>query len=239
MTVPKISIVLPVSNQAPFIADTVEGYLAALRTLGSSFELVLVENASRDETLAVCGRLGEEHPEVRWLSTGAPGWGRAVRAGLRASQGEILCYANSARTPATDLARVVETSLGEDAVVKARREVRESLKRRVGSAIYNRECRLLLGVPWGDVNGTPKSFPRRFEGLLGLSRDDDLIDAEFLAICAREGYPLRELAIGSTPRHGGRSTTRLRSAWRMYRGVLSLRRALGRATRSRAVALDR
>ena len=58
--------------------------------------------------------------------------------------------------------------------------------------------------------------------LLALSRDDDLIDAEFVAICRREGYPMLEVPVFSSRRHGGKSTTNYGSAWKMYVGAYRL-----------------
>ncbi len=87
-------------------------------------------------------------------------------------------------------------------VIKATRLGRSGL-RKIGSALYNRECRLLHKVPCLDVNGTPKLFPRSFDRLLELTRDDDLIDLEFLMICRREGYPVEEIPIVAGRRHGG------------------------------------
>ena len=49
--------------------------------------------------------------------------------------------------------------------------------------------------PHSDVNGTPKAFPRRSTSCSRLTRDDDLIDLEFLIVCHREGYPVLEVPI--------------------------------------------
>jgi hypothetical protein len=110
-------------------------------------------------------------------------------------------------------------------VVKANRKIREGTRRRLGSLLYNIECRWLFDLANWDVNGTPKVFPRSFEQLLTLRRDDDLIDAEFSAICRREGYPMIEVPVFSTRRHGGKSTTNLGSAVKMYWGAYLLWRA--------------
>ncbi len=105
--------------------------------------------------------------------------------------------------------------------MKATRLGRSGL-RKLGSALYNRECRLLHDIPCLDVNGTPKLFPRRFDRLLALTRDDDLIDLEFLVTCRREGYPVEEVPIVAGPRHGGESTTRLSSARKLYLGAFRM-----------------
>jgi len=77
------------------------------------------------------------------------------------------------------------------------------------------------------VNGTPKVFPRSCERLLHLTRDDDLIDAEFGRICRREGYPMLEVPIFSSRRHGGKSTTTARTVLKLYWGAYQLWRTAG------------
>src|SRR5262249_40242750 len=116
-----------------------------------------------------------------------------------------------------------------DVVVKASRKVRDNWHRRLGSLIYNLECRALFDLAVWDINGTPKVFPRSFGRLLELTRNDDLLDAEFAVRCRSEGYPIVDVPVLSTQRHGGRSTTGYASAFRMYTGALGLRWFLERS----------
>jgi undecaprenyl-phosphate 4-deoxy-4-formamido-L-arabinose transferase len=226
---PTLSIVLPVYNQADHIGAVVAEYRAALAGLAVPFELLLVENGSRDGSAATCAALAARYKEVRALHSSPAGWGRAVRSGLAEARGDLICYTNSARTSGDDLKRVLAQALARpDQVHKADRQQRDGWWRALGSALYNLEARLLFGVTVRDVNGTPKVFPRRFQALLGLRRDDDLIDLEFCVLCRRHGHPIAQVPVQATPRHGGRSTTRLRSALRLYRGALALRGAMAR-----------
>lgn len=221
-----ISIILPVYNQADHIGKIVGEHQAALARLEYPHEMLLVVNACRDGSLAVCRALAEEHPAVRVLESEQGGWGRAVKLGLREARGELLCYSNSARTATEDLTLLLLYAVVyPDVVVKANRKIRESWVRRLGSVIYNLECRALFNLPNWDLNGTPKIFPRKFSRLLELERDDDLIDVEFHVACRDAGYPMVEVPILSTRRHGGRSTTNLRRGLRMYWRVWRLRRA--------------
>ncbi len=232
MSQPAVSIVLPVYNQADHIERIVDEYRRALAAAGIDHELLLVVNGSRDASLAVAERLAERHELVRVFAENRSGWGRAVRRGLREARGAALCYANSARTSARDLTLMLLYARAfPQTVVKANRKVRESLVRRVGSLLYNIECRTLFDLSCWDVNGTPKIFPRTFEALLGLQCDDDLIDAEFVALCRRHDYAMLEVPIFSVRRHGMASTTTYRSALEMYAGAWRLARRM-RARRS-------
>lgn len=228
MSASLVSIILPVHNQADHIGAIVGEYEVALAHLTVPHELILVVNNCRDRSLEVCQELAARNPGIVVVHLQAGGWGRAVRAGLRAARGDLLCYTNSARTTGRDLCLILVYALvGSDVVVKANRKIRDSWRRRLGSLVYNLECRALFDLATWDINGTPKVFPRRFAKLVELSRDDDLIDAEFAMLCRREGYPVVEVPILSTRRHGGVSTTNWRSAVRMYWGAYQLRRSRG------------
>jgi glycosyltransferase involved in cell wall biosynthesis len=186
---------------------------------------VLVPNGCRDASVQRCAGLAERHPQVRVVELDRGGWGRAVRAGLREARGELLCYTNSARTTAPMLALMFSYAAAyPDMVLKANRKIRDNWRRRLGSLIYNLECRALFDLPTWDINGTPKIFPRKFSSLLHLTSDGDLIDAEFAFVCSREQYPILEVPILATQRHGGRSTTSYQSAIRMYWGAYRLAR---------------
>ena len=225
MSVQLASIVLPIYNQADHIESVLKEYVSVLARLDFSYELLPVINGPRrDESLAICEALQARFPVIRTLCIEQGGWGRAVRAGLAGARGDLLCYANSARTTGRDLLLVLlYASIHPDAVVKANRRIRENWPRRLGSLLYNLECRALFDLPYWDINGTPKAFHRHLTRLTKLTRDDDLIDLEFNVICRQEGYPVIETPIFSTTRHSGGSTTDLRAAYRLYRGAFQLR----------------
>jgi hypothetical protein len=217
-----------VYNQADHITTILTEYVQALTPLNIDFELIPVINGPRkDKSFEVCKHLESQFPSIRTLCIDGSGWGRAVRAGLAEARGDLLCYTNSARTSGKDLQLfLLYASLHTDLVIKANRKIRDNWRRRLGSLLYNLECRALFDLPYWDINGTPKVFPRTFQRLLALHSNDDLIDLEFNVVCRRESYPMIELPMFSTRRHSGSSTTGLSSAIRMYSGAFSLKRKM-------------
>ena len=230
MNAPRASIILPVYNQEDHIRAVIEEYAASLGRLGMPYEILPVINGvQRDRSLEICREMEERLPSVRTLAIDGAGWGRAVRHGLQQASGDLLCYTNSARTSSKDLLLLLlYGSIHTDSVIKANRKIREHWRRRMGSLLYNLQCRSLFDLPYWDINGTPKVFHRSLSRLLDLTRDDDLIDLEFNAICRAEGYPVIEVPIFSTSRRSGRSTTNWLSALRMYRGAFQFRREFKR-----------
>jgi glycosyltransferase involved in cell wall biosynthesis len=215
-----VSVVLPVHNQADHIAQVVKEYEDVLERGELSYELVLVENGSSDRSFDVCHGLAEQDSAIRVVRSPRGGWGRAVRLGLESARGDVLCYANSARTSASDLLLLVLYGLANpQAVIKPHRRSRDSWTRRIGSLLYNIEVRLLFDLPTWDINATPKVFHRDLYSLLALRSDDDLIDLEFYIGCKALNRSILEVPIYSWHRFGGASTTTYGSAVRMYLGA--------------------
>ncbi len=222
---PHASLVLPIHNQAEHVTLVVRSFLAELAKLDRPFELVLVPNGCRDASPELCTELAAQHPDsVQVVAHGKGGWGRAVNAGLEAARGDLLGYTNSARTtPATATLMLAYAFAYPNVVLKATRRSREGVGRKLGSVIYNFECRRLFDLATWDVDGTPKLFPRSFQHLLGVDSSNDLFDLELLRACRYAGYPVIEVPVQTTDRFGGRSTTRGRTAARMLWGAYRLR----------------
>jgi glycosyltransferase involved in cell wall biosynthesis len=215
--------VLPVYNEAGYLESVVESYKEALQSLPQAYEIILVPNNCSDNSAEICRSLAVRDPTVRVVESEQGGWGLAVKLGLKEARGDVLCYTNLARTSPEDLLLHLLYAIAHpQVVIKANRKIRDNWRRRVGGLLYNVECRTLFDLSCWDINGTPKVFPRSFDKLLGLTRDDDLIDAEFNLICSREGYPLLEVPVFARGRHGGKSTTTYSSALKMYLGAYKL-----------------
>lgn len=215
------SIVLPVYKQADHIGDVVKEYEATLSDI--FHETILVVNGDGDESLDVCRALEVQYETVRATYCGQTGWGRAVKLGLRVAKGDLLCYTNAARTRSSDLKNFIHAALDNlTMVVKAKRYRRRPLKRKLGTLLYNLECRALFALPTWDVNGTPKIFRRDVYTAINLESDDDLIDLEFNIKWVQLGLPILEIPIESYDRRGGQSTTNYRSALRMCHGAFQM-----------------
>jgi hypothetical protein len=219
-----ISIVLPVAREEHALADALEAYAEVLEELGREWEILLVPEAEGIPS-ATYHRAKSIHASIReWPP--AVGWGAAVRAGLEASVGDVLCYTNWRRTAPAALAEMLALAARNPAVVlRANRRTRDTRVQRIGSLLFNLQCRFMLQVPAWDINGTPKIFPRAFGRLLELTCDDGLLDAEFALVCERSEYPVVEVPVGAELLSGAGSAgpLDLPAALRMYAGVFKLR----------------
>ena len=191
--------------------------------LGSTFdyEILLVVNSSTDGSSDICKKLAEKQPRIRTVVEEKGGWGRAVLLGVSMARGRFICFTNSARTNPAELAPFLTLAeQNPDAIVKAVRKRELGPARIVGSAIYNGINTLLFGIHTPDINGTPKVMSRATVARLELSEIGDLLDLELVIAGARKGIPILNHPIEDTRRHGGRSTTSMKSAVRMYWGSI-------------------
>jgi hypothetical protein len=221
------SVVIPCSPYAPEVRDAIADYDAALP---ADVEIVLVSESSDAAAGAAAAELEQTMERVRTVAAAGAGWGRAVRAGLAAARGDVLCYANFARTTGDMLRTVIDLARSrEQIVVKTNRRGQAGVLERLGSFAYNVECRLLYDLPAWDVNATPKAFTRTCELLLALRENGDLFDLEFALVSHRAGYPTVEVAMESIQRREGWPKAMFPKGAGLYIGAYRRRGSLGTA----------
>ena len=88
---PKVSVVIPVYNEEANVADLVTRVGAALQRSGKSFELICVDDGSRDGSAAALEALAAERPWLKPLYLIRNyGQSAALQAGFDAAQGDII-----------------------------------------------------------------------------------------------------------------------------------------------------
>lgn len=163
----KLSIVIPAHNEELNIEPCVRELQAALRTAPEiPYELIIVDDNSRDETARIVERLQEEDPAIRLVRRQPPaGFGRAIRAGLAAVTGDvvIICMADLSDRPEDVLAYYRKIQEGYDCVYGSRflsgSEVRNyPLVKRWVNRLVNRLLQLLFLTRHNDLTNAFKAY---------------------------------------------------------------------------------
>jgi glycosyltransferase involved in cell wall biosynthesis len=162
---PEISIVIPVYNEEGILHSAVVDLRERLAPFGWNYEILLAENGSRDRTLAIAGDLGAKYPEVRCISAGEPNYGKALRMGILAAQGELiladeidLCDTDFHHR-AIDLLRANQADLVIGSKLIGGAEDERPFFRHAASLFYTGILRLVLGFRGTDTHGL-KGFRR-------------------------------------------------------------------------------
>jgi dolichyl-phosphate beta-glucosyltransferase len=116
--IPSISIVVPAYNEAARIGPTLARITDYLDARGRSYEVIVVDDGSRDATAEVVAAFADAHPLVRLLALAAnAGKGAAVRAGVLASRGRTVLFSDAdLSTPIEEVERL-EAALADGADV--------------------------------------------------------------------------------------------------------------------------
>jgi len=201
-----ISIVVPVYDEegaAPGLAREIAAAFA-----GRAYELIFVDDASRDGVFAALQALAAEIPALRLVRHARnAGQSRAIRTGVAAARAQIVVTldGDGQNDPAdaprlADLLAAGPPSLGLVGGLRVRR--RDSAARRAASRIANGVRRRLLDDAAADTGCGLKAFRR--EAFLKLPYFDHM--HRFLpALMLREGYEVRFEPVGHRPRRAGRS----------------------------------
>jgi len=106
---PWLSVVIPAYNEAERLPDSLDRLLAYLRSRGKDFELLVVDDGSRDRTAEAVESRHE--PEIQVLRLPHQGKGAAVRRGVAASRGELVLLTDA------DLSIPIEEMSGFEAEI--------------------------------------------------------------------------------------------------------------------------
>ncbi|MDR0184803.1 glycosyltransferase family 2 protein [Lysobacter arvi] len=123
-TSPHLSVVVPVFNERDNVAPLVHEITAALRGRapqdGGDFEIVYVDDHSRDDTLAVLQALKAEVPELRVIHhVTQSGQSTAIRNGVKAARGEwIATLDGDGQNDPADIPKLIAMRASSPAEVK-------------------------------------------------------------------------------------------------------------------------
>jgi glycosyltransferase involved in cell wall biosynthesis len=207
--VPALSYFFPAHDEAENIEPLVDEALAVLPTLAERFEVIAVDDGSRDGTAEIADRLAAAHPDlVRVVHHGGNrGYGAALRSGFAAARYPLVCFTDGDRQfRLADLERLlapVRFRDGPDAVVGYRIKRADPLVRRVYARLYRLALVIFYGLTVRDVDCACKLF--RAESLEGVRLESGgaFLSAELLIKVRARGRRVVEVPVPHYPRTAG------------------------------------
>jgi dolichol-phosphate mannosyltransferase len=200
----EVSVVAPVFNERENLKPLVEELLAVLRPSGRAFEIVLVDDGSRDGSAEAIGALAAEHEEVRGLHFKANrGQTAAFDAGFKAARGTIVVTIDAdLQNDPRDIPVLLSALEGHDAAVGFRAERRDGPLRRFSSKVGNAVRNRLSGDDIIDTGCSLKAF--RSDALREIKLWNGM--HRFLPTLIRlEGRSVVQVPVNHRPRLAGTS----------------------------------
>ncbi|HEX5589855.1 MAG TPA: glycosyltransferase family 2 protein [Candidatus Limnocylindrales bacterium] len=208
--VPALSYFFPAHNEEANLRGLVEEALATLPDLAETFEVIIVDDGSRDATPRIADELAAGDPRVRAVHHPKNrGYGAALRSGFAAARHDLIAFTDGDRQfRVADIGRLTARfAAGDTEVVVGYRIKRaDPLVRTLYAKTYRLANRIFFGLRVTDVDCACKLFRR--DALRGISVESGgaFFSAELLIKLRAAGRGVVEVGVPHYPRTAGSPT---------------------------------
>ncbi len=226
-----ISLVIPLYNEEHNVADLLSAVERFEAELSEPLELILVNDASADRTLALLQEAAASRIILSYEENRGKGF--ALRTGVARASGRLTFFTDADLAyglfPLQQAIALFDET-GADAVIGSRRLDKDGyrsypLHRRLMSACFALLARMVLRIPYSDSQCGIKGFRTALaHDIFGKCRNDRFgIDFELLFLLNRSSKAVKEIPVRIT-RHSQSSVHPIRDSFRMVREMLQVAR---------------
>lgn len=203
-----LSLVLPAFNEEANIGPVITASLATLPAFADDFEIIVVDDGSRDDTASVVADIAIHESRLRLIRHGRNrGYGAALASGFRISTGDYVMFMDADRQfDIADLRLLAPFASEYDIVAGFRMERSDPLHRRLFAETFNVVVRVLFGVHLRDIDCAFKLFRGDLLRGMNLTAPGALINTEIQAKARRQGARLQQVGVHHYPRVAGSPT---------------------------------
>ena len=221
----KLSLVLPAHNEEPNIRAVVEEAASVLPTAFTDYEVIVVNDGSRDRTLEIAQALASENEHVRVVNHPVNrGYGAALTSGFNAATGDYIMFMDSDRQFDINDVHNLTPFVGEyDIVAGYRIKRNDPAHRLLNAAIFGMAVKLLFDIKLRDIDCAFKIM--RADVLKGINLESPgaLINTEILAKAGVQGRTITQVGVNHYPRlEGEQSGASVKVVMRAFREIIRL-----------------
>jgi glycosyltransferase involved in cell wall biosynthesis len=206
----ELSVVLPAFNEEANVERVVRECVAYLDASGLDYELLVVNDGSRDQTGPILDRLKGEFPRLRpQHHPQNRGYGAALRTGFDAASKRFIFYMDGdGQFDIKELDVILPLATDEDHIVTGFRIKRnDPFIRRLNARLFGGWLvRVMLNVYVKDLNCAFKLIPKKVLDAITLESTGALINAELYGRAVRKGFKVKEIGVHHYPRTAGTQT---------------------------------
>jgi len=233
-----LTVVVPAYNEQAILRRSVYALTRALAPRCLDYEVVIVENGSRDRTRSIARDIAKQSQRIRFMSLDDADYGAALHAGFASARGEFVTNAHVDCFDAEFMVHAIRMMDGHDVVVgskylAASTDERPTLRRVFGRCM-SVFARALLALPVSDTHGFMLWRTSSLRPLLARCRfAHEVFDTELIAHAKRRNLRIGEIPMSVREIRPSRLSS-VGRAVRMVAELLSLRWQLWRANDSDA-----
>ena len=233
---PSLSIVIPAYNEEANIVAAVEEVSQVAATLGMDYEIIVVNDGSRDRTGEIARtELAPRIPHFRLVEHFPNrGYGGALKAGFAAATKDLIAFTASDKQFKFSEIKLLLDKLapGMTLISGWRVHRQDNFIRRLNGRGWNTVVMILFGRTIHDIDCGFKLFRRDVLKHIHLESNGAMIDTEMLAEMRARGFKMTDVPVTHLPRTAGSPTgANLKVIFRAFRDLFKFRLRLTRELR--------
>lgn len=215
----RLSIVLPVHNEAGNLEELLNRLQEVLRGLGNPYEIIFVDDGSTDGSFEVLRKLHASHPYLKVIRFKKNcGETAALDAGFKRAQGQVVVAMDSdLQSDPKDIPALLEKLKDHDVAWGIRAERKDTLARRMVSWGGNILRSKLMGDSPTDAGSPLRAMRKEVVEKIRLFKG---LHRFYPTLCRIEGFRVAEVPIAHYPRKSGQSKYNIRN--RLFKFIIDL-----------------
>jgi glycosyl transferase family 2 len=203
-----LSVIMPAHNEETAIAATVHGVVKTLEAWVPDFEVIIVNDGSKDRTRSIVEEIAAGDQHVRLINHAVnQGYGAALVSGFEAITKDLVFFMDSdGQFDIADLERFFAFIDEYDAVLGYRIDRQDTWVRKLNAWGWKMLVRLVFGLRVRDIDCAFKLYRAKFFHEHRLETRGAMINTEILYKFTRANYTYTQLGVRHLPRRGGRAT---------------------------------
>ncbi len=203
-----LSVIMPAHNEEVAIAATVHGVVNTLSQWLEDFEVIVVNDGSRDRTRSIVEEIAAGDSRIRLINHAVnQGYGAALVRGFEAITNELVFFMDSdGQFDISDLERFFQLIDEYDAVLGYRVNRQDTWVRKLNAWGWKMLVCVVFGLCVRDIDCAFKLYRAKFFYEHRLETRGAMINTEILYKFTRAGYTYTQLGVRHLPRRGGRAT---------------------------------
>ena len=205
---PELSLVFPVFDEEDNIAAVLRQALELAPRLATHFEIVVVDDGSRDRSVAIVEAWREREPRIRLLRHAANrGYGAALRAGLRGARGELVFFSDAdLQFDLDELGELLAHARAFDIVAGYRMPRRDPWGRRLLAFGWGAVVNQIFDLRVRDIDCAFKLFRRHVLESIPIASVGACVNTEILVRARQAGFRIHQIPVGHARRRRGRQS---------------------------------
>jgi glycosyltransferase involved in cell wall biosynthesis len=206
--VPSLSVFFPAYNEEANVEKMIRQAQKVLPEVAESWEIIPVNDGSKDRTGEIVDRLAKEDSHVRPVHHERnKGYGGAVISGYNASKLDLVFFTDGdLQFDLREITLLIEKIDEGDLILGYRRDRRDPWHRKLNAYLWGSLVKMLFGFHVRDVDCAFKMIKRKVIDKIQLTAGGAMVSTELLARANRAGFRFVEVGVHHYPRTAGAQT---------------------------------